>query len=463
MVPPVSADLSAPSRTLVRVTVVGGTRRIDLAVSAAVPVVSMVADLTRLLGMGSGDAHFVATTTGSALDPSLGLRTQGIEDGTVLILAPVREHVPTQIHDDLVEAVHCLSRTQFTVWSPRSAAVASYVASAWSLGLGALVLTAVGVLHPQDAMVAAVVAGAGALGLLLAVARRTATLDTARGRDLRSVVAVWFASLYAALAAALVGSASPSGSVSAVGASVGALGPMLLATLAALGAAGVGCILLRRGRLLVAPVVGLGGTVLSGALLEASGWMAVHHWMVVVVTVWVLAARVAPGFAMDATALRGNDGDEDVAGVDTGRLRTDLVASHDMVLAVSLTATGLLLVVVPSALGSGVVGLLWLLALLGVLALRLRRTRLHAHVGAGLGGVGLVATSVVAWAPHLPAALVVVLAGTLLVAGVFVGMTEGRVRSVRAGWLGDRAEVVLTAAAVPLGLLVVWPGLMPGG
>jgi len=74
-----------------------------------------------------------------------------------------------------------------------------------------------------------------------------------------------------------------------------------------------------------------------------------------------------------------------------------------------------------------------------------------------------VTTSLVVCSAQLPAGLGIVLAGTLLGVGVVVAMTEGRVRSLRAGWLGDRAEVLLTAASVPLSLFVVWPGLLPGG
>src|SRR5690606_19054472 len=190
---PASADLDSPRLTLVRVTVTGGANRVDVALPTAVPVVSMVSDLVDLLGVKVGEAHLVATSTGSVLDPSLGLRRQGIEDGAVLALAPVREHVPIAVHDDLVQAVHSLSRTEFTSWGPASVTVSSYVASAWLLALGALMLTAVGVLHRQDAMAAAVVSGVGSLGLLLAVARRTSTSPAQPQRDWRSVGAIWFA------------------------------------------------------------------------------------------------------------------------------------------------------------------------------------------------------------------------------------------------------------------------------
>ncbi len=423
-------------------------------------MVSMVADLAHLLGMETGEAHLVVTTTGSVLEPNLGLRGQGIEDGAILSLAPVREHVPAQVHDDVVEAAHSLSRIEFSSWGRGSVAVSSRIGSAWLLGLGVLVLAAVGALHPQEAGVAAVVAGAGAAGLLIAASRR-AKVATTPGRDWRSVGAVWFACAYAALAGALAATASWPRPISPVG----AWGPMLPAATAALGAAGIACILLRRDRLLVSPVMALGATVVAGTFLEAAGLMADQHWVIVVATVWVVAARVAPGLAMDATVLRGESERRDQvgAGVDTGRLRTDLLVSHDVVLAVDLTAVGLLLLAVPSTMAKGLVGCLWLLALTGLLALRLRRARLHAQVATGLGGVGLVMTALVAWSPQLPVALVIVLAGALVGAGVLVGLTEGSVSSLRAGWLGDRAEVLLTAAAVPLALLVIWPSLIPGG
>lgn len=464
---PASAERPAPQQTLVRVSVLGGSGRMDLSLPGAVPVVSMVANLTRLLDMETAQSHLVVTTTGVVLDPNLGLLDQEIGDGAMLTLAPVREHVPPELHDDVVEAVHSLSRSEWTAWGQASAAVTSYAASAWLLCLGAAALAVVGVLHPQEAMVTGVVAGAGALGLLLVVAFRT-PIGTPHAVEWRSVVPVWFACMYAALSGALVAASQRLGPEPLAVTEPSAFGPMVWAAASALCAAGVACVVLRRNRLLVAPVIFLGAAVVAGTLAESSGFMAAEHCMTLVATVWVLAARAAPGLALEATALRGTtpsrrDTVGAAAGVDTERLRTDLAVSHDLVLAVALSSIGLLLVAVPTALTSGVTGLLWIGTLIGIIALRLRRVRLHADVALGLGGVGLVTTLVVGWSPTLPSALVVVLAGVLLAAGIVVQLTGGRVASLRAGWLGDRTEVLLTAACVPLCLAVVWPTLLPGG
>lgn len=454
---------------LVRVTVIGAAGRIDLALPGAVPVVSMVTDLTRLLGMETAEAHLVVTTTGAVLDAHLGLSDQGIGDGAILTLAPVREHVPPELFDDIVEATHSLSRDQFRSWGSRSAEVSFDAASAWLLGLGAAVLSLVGVLHPQEGLAAGVVAGCGALALLI-VAASGAPAGTHGGQEWRPVFAAWFACVYAALAGALVVTAQRLDSGPLVTAAGSEFGPMVGSALSAVTAAGIACVVLRRHRLLVAPALVLGAVVVVGALVESSELMAGRHFVLVVATTWILAARGAPGAAMEAAVLRdaapsrSDDSSTTVsAGVDTERLAKDLAVSHDLVLAVSLSGVGLLLLSVASALTIGLIGLLWLVTLAGVSALRLRRTRLHTHVALGLAGLGVVATSIVLWSPLLPPGLVVVVAGVLLGAGLLVAVAGGRLTTVRAGWLGDRVEVVLTAACVPLCVAAVWPTLLPGG
>lgn len=454
---------------LVRVTLIGATGQIDVALPGAVPVVAMVTDLTRLLGMETVEAHLVVTTTGAVLDAHLGLSDQGIGDGAILTLAPVREHVPPVVFDDIVEATHSLSRDQFRSWGSRSAEVSFDAASVWLLGLGAAVLSLVGVLHPQEGLPAGVVAGCGALALLI-VAARGVPAGTHRVQEWRPIVAAWFACVYAALAGALAVTAQRLESGPLVTPAGTEFGPVVGSALSAVMAAGVACVVLRRHRLLVVPALVLGAVVIAGTLIESSELMSGQHFAMVVATVWVLASRGAPGAAMEATVLRATSPSRPdassttlSAGVDTGQLAEDLAVSHDVVLAVSLSGVGLLLLTAAPALTIGLLGLLWLVTLAGVIALRLRRARLHTHVALGLVGLGVVATSIVLWSPLLPPGLVVVSAGVLLGAGLLVAVTGGSLTSVRAGWLGDRIEVVFTAVCVPLCVAAVWPTLLPGG
>ncbi|SFC15198.1 WXG100 protein secretion system (Wss), protein YukD [Nocardioides terrae] len=88
---------------LLRVSVVGGGRRLDLAVPSALPVAELVPGLARRLDVESYDGLRLCTVSGAVLDDRAGLSTQDVPDGAVLVLAPPPP--PPTVHDDPVEAL----------------------------------------------------------------------------------------------------------------------------------------------------------------------------------------------------------------------------------------------------------------------------------------------------------------------------------------------------------------------
>lgn len=89
---------------LLRATVVGGRRRLDLHLPAEVPVVELVPELARASGLPVTGAWALASITGEPLDPERSLARQEVPDGVLLVLRPDPLPAPRLRHDDPVEA-----------------------------------------------------------------------------------------------------------------------------------------------------------------------------------------------------------------------------------------------------------------------------------------------------------------------------------------------------------------------
>src|SRR3712207_1189134 len=101
----------APAGTsgLVRVTVTSGTRRVDLVLPGAVPVVELVPELARSVGLLDAatvhGGYRLVTAEGRRLAGDAGLTLQGVDDGSVItVTAGVDVPVPP-VYDDVVEAM----------------------------------------------------------------------------------------------------------------------------------------------------------------------------------------------------------------------------------------------------------------------------------------------------------------------------------------------------------------------
>jgi len=90
----------------IRLSVVAGSRRVDLVVPDAVPLAELVPVFATSLD--APDDVVVRTLAGTALAPDLGLRAQYVSDGAILTLAPAEEALPV-LYDDLAVAVTSLA------------------------------------------------------------------------------------------------------------------------------------------------------------------------------------------------------------------------------------------------------------------------------------------------------------------------------------------------------------------
>jgi hypothetical protein len=91
-----------------QVTVAAGCREVDVVVPAEVPLAELVPDLARSVGLLDADlvhrGYLVETSVGQRLRPGTGLTSQGVTDGSVLVVS-VRDHDRSLArYDDLVPA-----------------------------------------------------------------------------------------------------------------------------------------------------------------------------------------------------------------------------------------------------------------------------------------------------------------------------------------------------------------------
>lgn len=436
------------TESLVRVQVVGHGRRLDVCLPADVPLWEFLPEVARGLGAGdTGDEAVVGalvTTAGQRLDGGGDLRRQGVRHGDVLTLAPAAEHHPPVVHDDLVQAVHARARVVLAAWSDAAAGTAAYVVAC--VALTAALAFLVGVSStPEIALTLA-----GALALALGVVAHAAHRQQAPSWS--QVLTGWLAVGCAWVVGAALGPGLGGG---------GAYAPVVAAL-----AVGV-AVLLAAGRrwplhtppLLVVAVWSACGVV--AATLQVPAWQVV----LVALTAGVLVAGVVPGTVVELTVARSQV--HPSGHVDVRRVDADLLLAHRIVLAWSLTGTGLTLCVVPGAVASGASGVAALALVSGLRLLRVRRQRSASLVLAAVAGTGVAALFVLARVAVLhPEWLPSVVVGLACLAGVVASM--GRAGAVAAtggdtggSWRAWCADVVEVAAVVLLPLAVTaalwWP------
>ncbi|HEX3929648.1 MAG TPA: EsaB/YukD family protein [Nocardioides sp.] len=378
--------------TLVRVTVIGGTRRVDLAVPGSVPVAELLPGLARALGALDDDVlqggFRLTTQDGRILAPDAGLAAQGVADGGLLALVAAGGVDEPMVHDDLVDAICEAVTSELASWDPALGVLAARATSVLLLTVGALSLAR----DPSTA--GGVGAALAAVGLTLAgvvVSRCT------RERHLTVAVSlVLTGCVYAAVAGGrlLVGTRFHPPVLCAAG-----LASAVVGLIAVLG--------LDRGRVLALP------PVMVGTVLVATGMASrVLSLAPTVVLSMVLVLAVAAGDLVPAAVLAcagvgseplvGGTGALDAGGVDLARLSCDLRLASDLLVSMSATLGALVVLAAPFAVARGAAGLL--VAVLGcvVVMLRTRRHRSSAPVVVGLstGSLGLLATLAAAWWLH---------------------------------------------------------------
>lgn len=388
-----SAQAAAPS--LVRVTVLSATRRVDLALPGSVPLAELVPELARSVGVLDGltvhGGHRVLTVDGQELGRETGLVAQGVRDGAVLVVCSGLHAQPPRAYDDVVEAMADAVERDVRRWSAAEGRRTSVTAAALLIAVGAVALLRATTDHasamPLHAGAAAVVLGLVCL-VVLPEGRWLALAPIGAGA---TVVAAW---------------------VLAHGAGVE---PAVVLTTAL-------TLLVVAGGLLPRLALAVTGTDVTVLLAHAD-------------------VSAAPSW------------------VDPARVRADARRAHDVVVTVSAALGVLLVLVAPLAVGLGLCGSLLMVGCCLTLVLRTRPFASAPAVRTGVvsGVLGLVATAVSAIWLHpewrgITAAILLAGGGTLLAVTV-VPLRA----SLWPGRLGDLAEAGCVVALLPL--LVMATGL----
>lgn len=429
----------APAGGLLRVGVVVGTHRVDLAVPGALPVAELLPEVLAAAGpldpAVAAHGPALVTTAGRRLAPDDGLLGQGIVDGALLVVLPADDD-DLPVHDDVAEAVAAVVEAGAAGRRPASGA-APLVAAGPALAVGLVCLA---------------VAGTGGVALTIAaVLLATAPVAARAGRPQAAVVAAAAGCAHAAVAGGLL---APGGE--------GLLGlPAAVAgsTLAVAGAVGLGS--LQEHRMLLLPAVLVGVAVAASALLARAAAVDPVPVLLVVLAAATAGTQVHPRLALATTSLgaRAAAGRRDVLTRD--HAVAEVRSAQEVGLAL-LASTGLLLLLVtPLAVARGAAGAGLATACALVVAAGATRHRAAAPATTGVvaGMVGLLVVAVSAlvlhpgWRPIVAAvALAVGLGATVLPTGA--GRTTARWARLR-----DLVESVALVAVLPL--LCLAGGLVP--
>lgn len=435
---------------LVRVTVVAGERRADLALPGGVPVAELLPELARTVGVLDAEnvygGYGLRAADGRLLAGEAGLVFQGVEDGGVLTVEVGAERAAPRVYDDIVEAMGDAVEQDARPWDPAAGRRTALAAAALLLALG---VVALGLQRPD--VVAGAAAGAGAL-VLLAAAWVVARVQR---EPAAAVVLGWSAVAWAACAG---WAAAPAGELLGLPVALAGAGGLVAASVAMLG--------LRKHRTLVLPGVLVGAVAAVVGAVVAGSDLSAARVAVAALVVVTLAAGTVPWFALAATRVRVEQvhSDTDLTAAPReivgDRVRDEARFGHEVVLAVTV-ALGLVLVLAsPLVVPLGVAGTLVGLCAAAVLLLRTRRHRAAREVTAGLtcglAGLAALAGAVVAEQPAWRPALAVALAA--VAAALLVGTLVPSTPSVRRGRAADVAELVALVALLPL--LVVAIGLL---
>ncbi|WP_392545081.1 type VII secretion integral membrane protein EccD [Oryzobacter telluris] len=427
--------------SLVRVSVSSGTRRADLGVPGGIPVVELVPELARELGvLDAGNASHgfrLVVRGGVLLDPDRSLAAQGVTDGTVLSLETV-DVTTDKVYDDVVEAVADVVETQFAPWTARhSAGTAVGAATVFLLCAAWALFTARG----SGLLVTAV---AGAVAVLLVA---TAAVLHARTRSAGAVALAATALVHAAVAGSAVVPSAPlwgEGLIYAGGAVavVGALAALALST--------------HRLALAAGSVVGAAMVVL-GAVSTAAD-LPMTSVAAVVFVVAVVVGNVLPWVGISSSRLSSHaprteaEISADAPEVDRGQVRAQVARGHDVMVAIALASGGITLLTTPQLVAAGVWGAL--LVVVGHVATLLRtrhsRTRTSVLLAMASGILGLALAAVAAAQVHASwrPALAVVLGGGAAVV-VSLAVLAPRTR-VGLGRIADTLDGVVLVALLPL-------------
>ncbi len=458
--PATAAAQGSVGTGLVRVTVVGPTRRLDLAVPEQVPLAELLPRLLVQAGdtvdgvplPDAGEQHggwVLCRADGSRLEPGRSLAAQTVRDGELLHLAPRRAEWPEPDYDDVADAIADAAQRYSRTWSPGATRIAGLALAACALLLGLVPVLLAG----PDWLLPALVA------LLLATALLTAGVLLSRALSDAVAGAVLAATglPYAFIGGLLL--LGGSARLDELGASEALVGATALVVAGVAGYLGVA----DGSRWFVAGTTA-GLAAAAGAVLGLFGLSAAGAAGVVVSAV-VLAAPAYPLLAirfgqlpLPALPLDADDLASDNAQLPArGRVYPAVVRS-DEVLSGMLLGTALVAVVGTALLVRQAGTAAPLLATLVAAAMLLRSRTFPAvrhrlpHLAAGVGGLALIALGATVTAS--PVTRLVGVLGALVVLAVIAaaaGLTYSRrPSSPYLSRLADLVDAVLLVALVPV-------------
>ncbi|QAY59140.1 type VII secretion integral membrane protein EccD [Microbacterium protaetiae] len=437
--------VSAP-RALVRISVLGEGRRLDIGIPAQLPLIELMPGFARNLGLldptMTHTGYELRRADGRALDAAGTAAAQGVADGDVLTLARGGLVAQPRVYDDIVEAVIDATEDQHRPWTPQDGVRTALGASLTLLAVCAVVLLAAG----PSVGIGALVAGIGAV-LLIAVGVVVARLGQIVAGHALGVAAGVFAAIGGYLA--MAGAAMPWAVPLAVGGAC-----------AFVAGAATSALMPERRELTLGVVIGGAVIAVAGGvtILLPGNAVAVYALMVAVAAT---ASNALPWLVLSSTRIRVISPHSDaevfadpapIDGEDVAR-RT---AAAARALLVSRLALGVcILIATPLVAASGAAGsALCALAFLGTM-FPARQVYARSHVMAimTLATIGLGVTGVVTAIaqPQLQTVLLVVAAAATVVTVTVTLITPGtRVRLSR--W-ADVAELVILAALLPVGVI----------
>ncbi|HEX5534541.1 MAG TPA: type VII secretion integral membrane protein EccD [Actinomycetales bacterium] len=437
---------------LVRVTVLRGVRRADLAVPAGVPVADLLPELVG--SVGALDPYTVhggyrlIRPAGGSLRADDTLAAQGVEDGEVLSVEVGAEVPPPRVYDDVVEAVADAVERQTRPWSPAASARTALVTAVLALLLAAGVLFTLRTAGTPVALAAAVCAV-----LLITTA---AVLSRGQAAHRAGVATAWCAVPFAAVAGL---AALPERDWSGL--------PLLAAGAAVVVTAGLGVAALASYRALLVPALALAGLAVAVAALVLGG-MPVGAAAGCVLALVVVLGSVVPWVSLSTTRLRPPQPRSeaeilaDPSPLDRTVVERQVRLGREVLIALTITVGAVLVLAAPLVVGLGVWGTGLVVVAAVVLVLRARQYRDSGEVAV------TVVSAVAALAAAFAAAALLhdgwrpLLAGILLAVGavlVAIAVTP-RTPNVRLGRWADVLEAVALVALLPL--LVAALGFFPG-
>ncbi len=437
---------------LVRVTVMSGTRRVDLVLPGALPVAELLPELARSVGLLDPatvhGGYRVGTSEGRRLALDTGLTMQGVEDGGLLTVTAGVDDPPPRVYDDVVEAMTDVVEHDLEPWRPAAGRRTALIAAGLFLALGASALL---VQRGSD------IAAATTALVALALCAGAIVLSRAQHEPEAAVGVAWLGAGYAAAAGVMFTARDAEW-----------FGDPLAAAGAGALFAGVVCLVgLGPGRTLAFPPMAVGALGLGAGLYlrSSSHGLAPAPLLTTVLTLIILAGSVFPWLALGATATRVGQlySPADITAepdeIERAQVSSDAHVAHEILLAISGTVGLILVLVSPLAVSLGVTGTLLAVDACVIVVLRTRQYRTGSEVlvglASGIAGFGVSALAVLALHPDWRPTLAVVLAviGAVLLAVTLMPSAP----SVRRGRFGDVLESVALLTLLPL--LVVATGL----